>query len=124
MTRGDHALGEHPQILQRDVRGVRIEPAKHVADDAYRPGTAESLQPAELAESLVNGFELQPHRRAGALEALFGDLAVVEARGAQPDADPAGKLSSSMGLKASPITTSVEPPPMSITSRLSEAHPD
>jgi hypothetical protein len=33
MTRGDHALGEHPQILQRDVRGLRIEPAKHVAEN-------------------------------------------------------------------------------------------
>ena len=32
---------------------------------------------------------------------------------------PTDKLSSSSGLKPSPMTTSVEPPPMSTTSRLS-----
>jgi len=32
---------------------------------------------------------------------------------------PTDRLSSSSGLKPSPITTSVDPPPMSMTSRLS-----
>ena len=80
------ALGERPQVVERDVRRIGIEPAQHVADDAHRAGTAECLQPAELAVGFLNGLEFQPHRRARPLEALLGDLAVVETAGAQADA--------------------------------------
>ena len=86
MTRRDHALGERAQVVESDARRVGIEPAHHLADGAHRPGAAEGLQPAELAVGLLYGLEFEPHRRARALEALFGDPAVVETDGAQADA--------------------------------------
>ncbi len=86
MARGDHPLGERAQIVERDARRIGIEPAQHVADDAHRPGTAECLQPAQLAVGLLYGLEFEPDRRARALEALLGDLAVVETDGAQAHA--------------------------------------
>ena len=86
MTRRDHALGQAAQVVERDSRRIGIEPAHHIADDAHRAGTAERLQPAELAIRFLNGLEFEPDRRAGPLEALLGDSAVVEENGGQADA--------------------------------------
>ena len=86
VTRGDDALGEQPQVVERDARRVGIEPAQDVADDAHRAGAAERLQPAELAIGLLDRLELEPDRRSRTLEALLGDSAVVEIAGGQAHA--------------------------------------
>ena len=86
MAGRDHPLGEQPQVVQSDARRFGIEPAQHIADDAHRSGTAEGLQPAELAVCLLNRLEFEPHRRACALETLLGNLAVIETDGAQAHA--------------------------------------
>jgi hypothetical protein len=118
VTRGDHALGEAAQVVERDARRIGIEPAHHVADDAHRAGTAEGLQPAELAVSLLIGSS-SSRTAVRARSKRFSEILPSSKKLALKPTQPTDKLSSSNGLKPSPITTSVEPPPMSITSRLS-----
>jgi len=115
---GDHAVGERSQVVEGDPRCFGIQPPQHIADDAHGARAAESLQPAELAVGLLYGFEFEPDRGARAFESLLRNPPVIEANRAQAT-QPTDRLSSSRGLKPSPITTSVDPPPMSMTSRLS-----
>ena len=86
MARGDHMLRQILEMLQGDVRRLRIQAAQHIADDAHGAGTAEGLQPSELSVSFLDGLELEPDGGARPLEALLGDLAVIEAAGAQAHA--------------------------------------
>jgi len=64
------------------------------------------------------GLEFQPDCGARALQALRGDSAVIETSGAQAHAAHRQALEQQR-IEASPMTTSVDPPPMSITKRLS-----
>ena len=119
MTRGDDAVGEAVQVVEGDVRRVGMQVAQHIADDAHRAGAAEGLQPSHFAISLLHGLEFQPDGGACALEALRRRFGRRRRQLALKPTQPTDKLSSSSGLKPSPMTTSVDPPPMSITSRLS-----
>src|SRR5712664_3978565 len=86
MARRDHALGEDAQVVESDAGRLGIEPPQHVADDTHRPGAAERLQPSELTVGLLYWLEFEPDRGTRALEALFGNLAVIEANCAQTHA--------------------------------------
>src|ERR1700730_701454 len=86
MAGRDHSVGERAQVVERDARRFGVEPAQYIADDPHRPGTAERLQPTELAVSLLYRLEFEPDGRARALEALFGNPAVIEANRAQTHA--------------------------------------
>ncbi len=103
VTRGDHALGERTQVVERDARRIGIEPAQHIADDPHGAGTAEGLQPAELAVCLLNGFEFEPHA-VRARSKRFSEILPSSKQTALRPTHPTEKLSSSRGLNPSPIT--------------------
>src|SRR5271165_3137593 len=87
MAGRNHSLRQSIQIVECDVRRFGIETAQDVADDAHGAGTAERLQPAELAICPLDGFQFEPDGGARSFEALRRYPAIVEINGAQADTD-------------------------------------
>ena len=89
------------------MRGGRIRAPQHVADHPHRARTAEGLQPAELAVGLLDAVRAPAARRcAPARSASRRSGRRRKSAGSSPT-QPTDRLSSSSGLKPSPMTISV-----------------